>query len=488
MNGRPLVIALGCTTLAMVGCRKDDVSGRPLYPNANVLIVTLDTVRADRLGVYGHDRDTTPNLDALARESVRFDRAFAQSSFTPPSHAALLTSRYVSSHGLRWWNYRLPDEVETVAETFSGRGYRTASFSPLAMGSVNGLDQGFERVVEMKNEGEFRTRVDDNPKNDYLIAPASAINERVFPWLAEDDRRPFLGWVHYYDAHRPFAVFTADRPYCNPPDGRFGDGQADYRLTPKVRKERKIGPRHVAYLKDRYDSGLKALDAEVGRLIATLRESGALDDTILVITADHGEAFDEFDEEWFSHDPFLYDVVTRVPLFIRLPDGRFGGEVVDSIVELVDVVPTLLDYTGVESPFGLQGASLRPAIEDGRPVKSFAVAERQGRDRDGSDELPADQVGRRRSLRLDDRRLMIDVASQSLRLYERGESRPEQPEQPEQEDVWDPTRTDASALLELHRQTKQRLAALEPETDPAELTEERRRELEALGYLSGGSP
>src|SRR5690606_21732125 len=184
--------------------------------------VTLDTVRADRLGCYGYERDTTPNLDALAREAVRFERAFSQSSFTPPSHASLLTSRYVASHGLRWWTYRLPDEVETVAETLAGEGYRTASFSPLAMGTVNGLGQGFERVVEMKDEGEFRTPVDGDPKNDYRIAPASAINERVVPWLAEEDARPFLGWVHYYDAHRPYAVFTKDRPFDAPGDPRFG--------------------------------------------------------------------------------------------------------------------------------------------------------------------------------------------------------------------------------------------------------------------------
>ncbi len=471
-----LALAAALVAAAPSGCTRADRTP-VVHPGANVLIVTLDTVRADRLGSYGYDRDTTPNLDALARESVRFERAFSQSSFTPPSHASLLTSRYVASHGLRWWTYRLPDEVETVAETFARRGYRTASFSPLAMGSVNGLDQGFERVVEMKDEGTFRTPVDDDPRNDYLIAPAAAINERVFAWLDAPDERPFLGWVHYYDAHRPYAVFTDDRPFGSAADERFGNGQQDYRLEPETRRRRGIGEAEATILKDRYDAGLRALDAEVGRLVDALRRGGTLDRTILVVTADHGEAFDEFDEEWFGHDPFLFDAVTHVPLLVRLPEGRRGGTVVDSIVELVDVVPTLLDYAGVEAPFGHQGASLRPAIEDGRAVRAFASAERQGRDRDGDAPLPAARVGRLRSLRLADRRLLVDVADERFRLYERPDV------EPERDDVWSDSRADASELKELYRRSRRRIEALEPGTDPTALTDELRRELRTLGYL-----
>lgn len=470
--------AVALVVLAAAGCRRD--AGEVVtYDRPNVVLVTLDTVRPDRLGSYGHDRPTSPNLDRLAREAARFTHAFAQSSFTPASHASLLTSRYVASHGVRWWNYRLPAEVVTLAEAFRDAGWATASFSPLAMGSLNALDQGFERVVEMRDEGDFRLRVDDDPANDYRIAPAAAINERVFRWLDERDERPFLAWIHYYDAHRPYGVFAGERPFSADPDGRFGNAQSDYRLTPAVRARRGIDASHAAALIDRYDDGLRALDREVGRLLDRLAADGTLDRTILVVTADHGEAFDEFEAEWFTHDPFLYDAVTRVPLFLRLPDRRFAGAAVDGLVELVDVAPTLLDYAGVERPFGMQGHALRPLLEGGRELRTFAAAERQGRDRDDREgrTFGATEVGRRRSLRFAGARLVVELSDGRFTLYDRAA------EAHERTDRWDPEGVRADAVRAAYGQAVQRIEALQPTMDPTTLSDEQRAVLEQLGYL-----
>ncbi len=467
--------------MLLVGCSsRDEPQPGIVFERPSVLLVTLDTVRADRLGCYGYDRDTTPNLDALARESVRFVRAFAQSSFTPTSHASLLSSRYVTSHGLRWWNYRLPTEVVTVAEAFGELGYRTASFSPLAMGTTNALDQGFERVVEMRNEGEFRTRIDDDPANDYPIAPARAVLDRVTAWLDQEDDRPFFGWVHVYDAHRPFGVFAAEWKFGPDRRTRFGNSQGDYRLSAAARAQSSLGAAHAQLLEDRYDSGLAELDREVGRLVDHLRATGRLDDVILVVTADHGEAFDEFDAEWFSHDPYLFDAVTRVPLLVRFPDGRFGGSVVEPIAELVDVVPTILDYAGVPVASGMQGLSLRPAIEHGREVKPFAFSERQGQDRDDRNpdrKFTPDQIGRRRSLRFPNARLVVETAEDRAAFYDRDA------EPAERTDRWSPDSVQAVAARRAYDEAVERIAALEPTMDPMALTDEQKEILRQLGYL-----
>ncbi len=450
------------------------------YDRPNVLLVTLDTVRADRLGCYGCERDTTPRLDRLAAESVRFAAAYAQSSFTPPSHASLFSARHVASHGVAWWHHRLPAEVITVAEALRDAGYRTASFSPLALGSQNGLDQGFERVVEMRDEGDWTLPLDDEPDNDVRVAPASAVNERFARWLAEPREQPFFAWVHFYDAHRPYAAFAPERAFCARRDERFGNSQRDYRLTPAARRARGIGADEARVLRDRYDSGLLALDREVGRLLDALDERGLSGDTLVIVTSDHGEAFDEFEEEWFTHDPFLYDAVTHVPLILRFPDRRCAGRAVGELAQLIDVAPTLLDYLGLPAPFGWQGRSLRPALESGSEVNAFAASERAGRDADPRAPervFAPEEIGLRRSLRFPSWRLLVEVAGDQSRLFERSDGAPEGA------DLLDQRPEQAAATRQAYLEHLRRIEALSPRTDVRALDEEERRMLEQLGYL-----
>lgn len=470
---------LGCALLAACGRDADD-GGRKVYDHPSVILITLDTVRADRLSCYGYGRETTPHLDRLAKESVLFTQAYSQSSFTPPSHASILTSRYPSSHGVMWWNFALPEKVETLAELLREQGRRTACFSPLAMASHNGLSQGFDRVVEMKDVGKWELKID--AESTYQIAPGAEINKQVSKWFGAQADATVFAWIHYYDAHRPFSIFAPERRFCDNKVDTFGNSTTlDYQLDPEERRKRGIGPRQAEYLKDRYDSGLFALDAVVGELLDDLRAKGVLDRSILVITADHGEAFDEFEEEWFTHDPFLYDVVTHVPLLVRFPDRRHGGSRIDELVELIDIAPTVLDYCGSRPKPEMQGVSLRPLIEDGHAVRPFVAAERKGQDsdaRDPSRQFSAEQVGFRRSVRTKAGRLVVEAATGRERYYDRTA------EAVESTDARERGGAEVERLREAMRRLGAAIQALDPQATPKAIDDDMQREIEQNGYTA----
>lgn len=466
---RPLLpAALGAALLSVAGCGKPEKK----FDRPNVLLITLDTVRADHLSCYGYSRETTPNLDRLAAESVRFANAYSQSSFTPPSHASIMTARLPTSHGLLYWNKKLPEEVVTIAELLQGTGYDTASFSPLKMGTGNGLDQGFKTVVEI---GEHITQVD--PDTTYNLAPAPVILGEFWKWFGQPRTAPFFSWIHLYDAHRPYSVFAPDREFCKVKDGRLGNQQADYQMDQATRKQRGLGEPQAQYLINRYDSGLLGLDREVGKLLDRLRGEGVLDHTILIVTADHGEAFDEFDEVWFTHDHYLFDAVTHVPLFIRFPDGSFAGSAVEPLAQLVDVVPTLLDYLGRPKERFMQGTSLRPLIEQGKPIHESVAAERQARDI-GADKqpLPPDQFDFDRTLRTPKARLVYQRRLDRYRLFDRST------QQPEQNDTFDAQAPASQAMLRTFAQFFKRIEAVRPNLVTKDLTPEDEARLKELGY------
>ena len=378
--------ALLLAALLAAGCGPDGPAPAGDGPGAgppaerpNVLVMTLDTVRADRLGCYGHTgRDLTPHLDALARESIVFDEAFAVSSFTPPTHAAILTSLYPAEHGLLYWNKHLAD-VPTAADAFGAAGWRTVAVTPLPTLLKIGLDRGFGQAVSPEHSMDGRQVV---------LGDADAVNALALPRLLDaGDARPFFAWVHYYDAHRPYgrqgeqwAFRYVEDPARRRPE--VGASEPWYQLTPEKRAALSVGEAETRLIEDRYDGGLAFLDDRLGALLDALREAGVLDRTILVVVADHGEVFTEHEPEWFAHDPYLQDENVHVPLLVRLPGGRHAGTRVPDLVSQVDILPTLFELAGVAPLAGqrLSGSSLVPALE-GRPLRRAAVfGERQGSD------------------------------------------------------------------------------------------------------------
>jgi arylsulfatase A-like enzyme/Tfp pilus assembly protein PilF len=283
----------------------------------NVLLVTLDTFREDRIGAYGYKLAATPNLDRLAKEGVRFDDATTQAPLTAPAHTALLTGIYPTRLGVKDnASSPLPDSAETLAETLKAAGYRTGAFiAAFILDRPYGFAQGFDHFDA--TFAGFRPELKQQAQRiaEEVVSPAGA-------WM-KSAHAPFFAWVHLYDAHLPY---SAPPPY-----------RAKFASRP-------------------YDGEIAYVDAQVGRLIEMLRQTGALDRTIVVAVGDHGEALGEHGEE--DHGMFLYEGVLRIPWIVRLPGAERAGTVVGEQVRAIDLTPTILELTGVRPSANLDGESV----------------------------------------------------------------------------------------------------------------------------------
>jgi arylsulfatase A-like enzyme len=292
-------------------------------PPPNVVLITLDTTRADRMGFLGAKRGLTPNLDALARQSAVFTRAYAQAPLTPTSHATILTGTYPQFHQVNDFRVPLAKDLPYAPDILRAHGYHTAAF----VGSIvldpsptyaPGFDRGFDTYdagfhYEGPKEKHYRTV---ERRGGEVVAHALA-------WLNKHPRGPFFMWVHLYDPHDPY----------DPPQ-----------------------PYKSRYAKEPYDGEVAYMDSVVGKLFWELKVRGLYDGAVIAVMADHGESLGAHGED--THGVFLYDETIRVPLVIKLPHGSAVGKRVENRVELVDVLPTLLQVAGIEVPAEVQGDSL----------------------------------------------------------------------------------------------------------------------------------
>lgn len=325
--GRAL-LALLLPLLAATGCRPE--------PRWNVLLVTLDTTRADALACYGHPRSRTPTLDRLAADGVLFERAYASNPVTQASHATILTGLYPMAHGVRdnTW-FRLPQAVDTVAEILRREGWATAAaVGGFPLKREFGTDQGFDLYDDDLEANRQDMRGEPAPRRfatAYDERPAAHVNDAVRPWLGDPAHRPFFAWVHYWDPHRPYIA--------PPPYGQL-------------------------FAHDPYLGEIAYADASLGLLLDELRAAGELERTVVVVTADHGEGRGEHGEP--THAFLAYDSTLHVPLIIRPPEGAGAtGRRVAERVGTVDLAPTVLDLVGVEVPASMHGRSLAPLVRGG---------------------------------------------------------------------------------------------------------------------------
>jgi arylsulfatase A-like enzyme len=313
---------------------------RPAAEAPNVLVYLIDCLRADHVGAYGYARPTTPHLDALARDGVLFEDAWACASWTKPSVGCLFTSRLPVRHGARTIDDALDPHAATLAEALGAAGYESASFvaNPFVSTRAFGLSRGFDRVRQV---------VDPSPRQNINTLEADAIhlNRALFPWLERRGRRRFFAYVHSLDLH------------------------AEYRPRPPFTRlfvARGAAPREV----DLYDAELRANDHSFGELVGWLKKRGLYDDTLIVVTGDHGEEFGEHGT--WRHGRSLNRALLHVPLIVKLPAAARRGTRVAAPVSNIDIAPTVLDLAGVARPAGFEGLSLRPLIE-GRPAPSARV-------------------------------------------------------------------------------------------------------------------
>lgn len=297
-----LVLALAAILLA--------VSARPAQ-RPNVLLLTLDTTRADALGAYGAAPGSTPRLDDLASRSIVFDRAWTTAPLTLPAHASLLTGLYPRSHGVRRnADFRLPEGTQTLASMLREAGYATAAFvSSIVLDRGFGLDTGFDLYDDLSGSGAAERR-------------ASDVASKAIAWLDERPREPFLLWVHFFDPHAPY----------DPPEA------------------------FRARFRDPYAGEVAFADEEVGRILKALDARGFGERTLIVVAGDHGEDRHEHGEP--EHGVLLYEGSLRVPLIVR-PPGSGQAQARDARpASLVDVTPTILELLDVAKPSGLQGRAL----------------------------------------------------------------------------------------------------------------------------------
>ncbi|KAA3605780.1 MAG: DUF229 domain-containing protein [Planctomycetota bacterium] len=359
-------------------------AGRPVNPDLenppNVLVVVIDTLRADRLGCYGYPISTSPNIDRLAAESMRFEAAYAQAPWTRASCASLFTGLYPDSHMTNTIWQKLPSHFETLPEMLHADGYQTACFSANQnVSPLFGFEQGFDHFWVAT---ETRIRRFTSVKRIELLlrkqlgfdragpiealhgSDASFVNQRVETWLDGIEReRPYFLYIQYIDPHYPYS----------PPVDLLQDSPEDpAELVQRFKVPHNPPPYPIGQWPDQeeglvdsfsrlYDSEIAFVDREFGRLLTKMESQGLLENTYIVVTSDHGEEFQ--DHTQMLHGQSLFDELVRVPLIIHGPEVATG--VSQGAVELVDLLPTVAAWVGTQAPEAIHGTSLQTVLEKG---------------------------------------------------------------------------------------------------------------------------
>ena len=461
-------------------------------PPRVVLLISIDALRPDHLGAYGYERFTSPVIDSLAREGVLFEDANAAAPWTLPSHASILTGLYPARHRVTTTKSRLPAEIPTLAALLSAAGYRSAAV-------VN--------VAWLKRESFQLTREFD----DYVWVETSLgrrtansfVTDQAIDWLTalEEGQRLFL-FAHWYDVHSDYASDESyERLFVRPYDGEI-DGTAwqlkqaslseEYlefcrtEFDPEVCKfgdhfqvnadtERiTLQPEDIAHLQDLYDAQIRQTDTELGRLFAAMRRKGLFDDSLIIVTSDHGQEFHEHGS--VEHFITTYQEVLRVPLVMRGPELPAGLRVAMP-VSSVDLLPTVAALTGAELPPGIDGFDLSPLWSDGdeAPFRERLIFGEASGGAEYNERMEHDFFPTFHSARRGNHKVVFDSDSGAYRLYDLDadplESRDLSAELPE-------LLAELTTVLQLRHASEEEAA-----DDQAEISDEDLERLRALGYI-----
>lgn len=346
-RGGAVLLLLGGLLVLLMRQPSPQAAERP-----SLIVLVIDTVRADRLSSYGHHRLTTPVLDHVAREGVLFERATSASAWTLPSVSSILSGLPPSAHGVRAYEDQLPDAVETVAEQLQAAGYHTAFLG------VNSL---FEAGRNLQQGFDYYFGIDE--------ISGEELNQRLQAWLQERPKdKPTFLYVHYFDPHCRYVPPEPYRQLYWPPS----EAQRTHRtMTPEQWRlmhecfQLHFNPGEpvldVDYYLSEYDAELRHVDQVVGLFLERLKTVGLYDQSLLVLTSDHGEEF--YDHGGYGHGKVLNEHTVHVPLMVKLPRGAQAGRRESGRVSSLDLAPTLLSYAGLPIPKRLPGLNLRPVLE-----------------------------------------------------------------------------------------------------------------------------
>jgi uncharacterized protein (TIRG00374 family) len=348
-----------------------DLQGRP-----NIVLIGIDALRADRLSCYGYDQQTSPNMDALATEGVLYRNMLSQSSWTRPSFATILTSLYPSSHTAVSKVSRLPQSALTLAEVLQKAGYRTGGFADnINIAPIFGFGQGFDSYTYLEpvlplgaSDTSSELALYQAARRGYYLLvgeqvwvqeyyqDAATVTTAATEWLAAHRGERFFLFLHYMETHDPYM----EHPYNGVGYARASDQNPDPALAPTFSAL--------------YDGEVRYVDEYIGELFAFLKEAGLYEDTLIVLTADHGEEFQEHGGWW--HGQTLYEEQIRVPLIIKYPGRARAGTVVEEYARSLDIAPTVVDVAALSIPGVWQGRSLWSDTEP--PAYFFAEEDLEG--------------------------------------------------------------------------------------------------------------
>lgn len=436
----------------------------------NLILITVDTLRADHLGFAGYPRDTSPNLDALARAGTWFPSYFSMSATTGAAHASLFTSLPPKDTGVTANSQPFPPDKASIMSALRAAGYARAGFvSSVVVGRKSKLQDHFDHF------DDELTTVEQNRQSRYE-RPADQTVAAALKWIATDapKDRPFFVWIHLIDPHGPYEA-------PQDPDRYVGDAYYD-RITAEIplsetdwepgtipRYQALGGRTDARYYVARYDAEIRYMDAALGTLFAALEQKGLASDTLIAVTADHGETLAEpGHKHFFSHGVITYDETVRIPLVIREPRGERRLGTVDRTRPLssLDLAPTLLELLGVPIPDGFRGRNLlRAPLDPEAPIVSLGGY--------GTKNLEQ-QIGTQFSVRRGPLRYILNSKDGAQELYDSasdpGETR----------NLIAAPPADVAALRE---QVETTLGASRLATAGQQLSDEQKAALKALGYV-----
>ena len=349
----------------------------PSSEKPNIVLIVLDTVRADHLSSYGYPKKTSPFFDQLAKEGVLFEEAKTTSYWSLPSHASLFTGLLPSSHGADAETFKLQEDYQTLAAHLRAQGYRTVGFSENGIvGQLTGLHRGFDQLVELwtNEHRSLATRIEANLQH---LHPASAPNLNLLfrHWLPHEKHRPLFLFVNYIEAHRKYKYHPGvSESFWSEPWSLKDIESLEQTATAFLYFTGKLtySEKDLRLLSDLYDGEIAYLDQHVKELVETLRQNGVLDNGILIITSDHGEYLGE--HGLVSHVLCLYEEVLRIPILMWYPRKIPAGRIQET-VQLTDLAPTLLELAGLKPLEGIDGRSFVPLLRGEAWVSSPVIAE-----------------------------------------------------------------------------------------------------------------
>ncbi len=341
-----VLLALAAAVSPMSGCAPE----RP----PNIVLIVIDTLRADHLSHYGYGRPTAPALDGFAETATLFTDCTSPAPWTVPSVASVMTGLHPARHRLHRMGFALPEDLVTVAEVLRDGGWQTAavSFNPYIRPDF-GFDQGFDLFED--HRGKFGASPD-----------VAEMVHWVDTWLTEDPPQPFFLYLQPMNVHGPYKVPKEARRVLlgRPPSRRFkyfGEPMRAIMRKGRLDLREQVDPAYVESLIDQYDTAVRYTTDQVARIFALLSSRGLFDNTLIILTADHGEEL--FDHGGFNHGTSMHRELLHVPLYVKMPGQREASQI-STPVSLLDLFPTILDVAGLQSRPHVDGRSMLPVLDD----------------------------------------------------------------------------------------------------------------------------